>query len=420
MVAYYMKHAWSMLWQDKFFTIISLLGIGLAVSFIMVILTVNDIDDGSYAPEVNRHRTLYVKSVSEQYNYGNSNSALSSKIVENVFYNLKGAEAVTAQCNGNSFVEAKRFSGEGQNVSSIGTDASYWKLYEFKFIEGKPFTESDFRSGIRVAVISESLSRSLYKGEKASGREIYIAQQPYKVVGVVKDVSPSFVWASAKVWAPYTTVPEVMSYKNQIACGALRVAVLAKSSSDFDKIIQEIEANRARYNQPLLKDVKVILRGPDTHSEQRFRQWASDEKSGYSEMIKLWISVIAILMVVPAFNMASFTISRMKKRQEELGLRRSFGALRRDILGQVVAENMVLTLIGGTIGFILSIIILVCFKSSLFHGGVDYSISTFFRPTLLAYLLITCIVINLLSALIPAVRSANQPIVQALKKEKRS
>lgn len=408
-----------MLWQDKFFTIISLLGIGLAVSFIMVILTVNEIDNASYAPEANRYRTLYVKSVLEQHGPNtNNNSFLSPKLVKNVFYNLEGVEAVTAVATNSAFVEAKRLSGEGQNVNSISTDASYWKFFELEFIEGKPFSESDFKSGIRVAVISESLSKSLYKGEKPLGRDVYIAQQPYKVVGVVKDVSPSSTFAYAKIWMPYTTDIQVMNCKDEVACGALNALVLAKSPSDFDGIIKNIENNRKRYNQPIVKDVQITLRGPDTHAEQRYRKWASDDKSKYEEVLKMWLSIIAILMVVPAFNMASFTISRMKRRQEELGLRRSFGALRRDIVRQVVAENMVLTLVGGAIGFILSILILVCFKTSLYPDGVTYSLSTFLRPAVMGYLMLTCILINLLSAVIPAIKSANQPIIHALKDQK--
>jgi len=407
-----------MLWQDKFFTIISLLGIGLAVSFIMVILTVNEIDNASIAPEINRHRTLYVQYVCEKRPTNTNNSFLSPKLVNNVFYNLNDVEAVTAICRGFSFVESKRLSGEGQNVKSISTDASYWKFFQFDVVEGKLFEESDFKSGIRVAVISESLSRSLYKGEKPLGREIYIAQQPYRVVGVVKDVSASFKYGYADVWFPYTTDSHIISSKNEIVVGGLNVLVLAKSASDFDKIRKNIETNRMRYNQPVAKELQIILRGPDTHIEQRFRKWANDEDSGSHEMMKLWITIIAILMVVPAFNMAGFTISRMKKRQEELGLRRSFGALRRDIIGQVVAENMVLTLIGGILGLLLSIVILFSLQYMFFPNGISYSFSMLFRPSILGYLMAICIIINLLSAIIPAIRSANQPIVLALNEKK--
>jgi putative ABC transport system permease protein len=79
---------------------------------------------------------------------------------------------------------------------------------------------------------------------------------------------------------------------------------------------------------------------------------------------------------------------------------------------------MVLTLVGGAIGFILSILILVCFKTSLYPDGVTYSLSTFLRPAVMGYLMLTCILINLLSAVIPAVKSANQPIIQTLKDQK--
>lgn len=420
MIAYYMKHAWRMLWQDKFFTIISLFGIGLAVSFIMVILTVNEIDDASIAPEINRHRTLYIKSVTESRGENNRNNAyLSPRLMENVLYNLEGVEAVTGVSELNStVVESKLFSGEGQSVDIKGVDANYWKFFEFKFVDGKPFGESDFKSGIRVAVIDERLAKTLYKGESCVGRDFYVAQKPFRIVGIVKNVDPSATYAYAKVWIPYTTDASIMSNRDELACGALNALILAKSPSDFDFIKKQIATNLKRYTQPIEKDIKIILRGPDTHSEQRFRKWASQEESKYDEIMKLWITIIVILMLVPAFNMASFTFSRMKKRQEELGLRRSFGALKKEIAIQIVAENMVLTLIGGLIGLALSIFLLFAFKSTLYPSGLNFSIITFFRPSILGYLMAICVIINLLSALLPAIYSAKQPIIQALKSEK--
>ena len=105
MILYYMKHAWRMLWQDKFFTIISLLGIGLAVSFIMVILTVNEIDDASISPESNRYRTLYVKSLRESHGeHYNNNSFISERLMNNVFYTLKNVEAVTGIMTSSSVI----------------------------------------------------------------------------------------------------------------------------------------------------------------------------------------------------------------------------------------------------------------------------------------------------------------------------
>lgn len=418
MIIYYMKHAWSMLWQDKFFTIISLLGIGVAVAFIMVILTVNEIDNASISPESNRYRTLYVRCLTEKSADGTSmnNSSLSPSLVKEVFYNLKGVDGVTATCGFiEQHAESRLFSGEGEVVPTMNTDGSYWKFFDFDFVEGKPFTASDFQSGMRVVVICQSLAQSLYKGESAVGKDIYLTQQPYRVVGVVKDVSPSNTYAYAKVWMPYTTEEEVMSM-NQSSCGMLSVLILAKDPSDFKTIAKEVEQNRKRYNLSLGSNITVDLHGPDTHFEQRFRE-STDEKDSHSNAVAgRWLAVILVLMVVPALNMASFTISRMKKRQEELGLRRSFGALKGDIAWQVVSENMLLTLMGGIAGFLLSIVILLVFKSSIYPDGVNYSLTYFIRPTLFGYLLLCCIAINLLSALVPSLIISKQPIVNALKR----
>lgn len=57
---------------------------------------------------------------------------------------------------------------------------------------------------------------------------------------------------------------------------------------------------------------------------------------------------------MPAVNLTGFSLSRMRKRMSEIGIRKAFGAKRHVILFQVLYENMLTSLIGGLLGLILS------------------------------------------------------------------
>lgn len=60
------------------------------------------------------------------------------------------------------------------------------------------------------------------------------------------------------------------------------------------------------------------------------------------------------MLLIPALNLSGFSLSRIRKRMAEIGIRKAFGAKRHVILIQVLYENLITTLIGGVIGLGLS------------------------------------------------------------------
>ena len=64
--------------------------------------------------------------------------------------------------------------------------------------------------------------------------------------------------------------------------------------------------------------------------------------------------VIAILLFVPAVNLSGMTLSRMRRRMAEIGVRKAFGATGGELIRQVFFENLVLTLLAGIVGLALS------------------------------------------------------------------
>ncbi|HBA29369.1 MAG TPA: ABC transporter permease, partial [Parabacteroides goldsteinii] len=61
-------------------------------------------------------------------------------------------------------------SDEVYNGLVMGTDVAFWKIFQFRFLAGKPYTEEEFTSGIRKAVVSESLARRLFNTSDATGK----------------------------------------------------------------------------------------------------------------------------------------------------------------------------------------------------------------------------------------------------------
>ena len=67
------------------------------------------------------------------------------------------------------------------------TDPAFWKVFDFKFLSGKPFTEADFNSGLPHVVISDKLAGILFGTQDVVGRDILVNNvMPCTIAGVVK------------------------------------------------------------------------------------------------------------------------------------------------------------------------------------------------------------------------------------------
>ena len=121
--------------------------------------------------------------------------------------------------------------------------------------------------------------------------------------------------------------------------------------------------------------------------------------------------------------------NRMEARRAEMGIRKAFGAKRRTLLNEVISENLVLTLLGGIVGWGLSWLFVstVCdsaiFKdifqtNTLPSPEISLTIWMFFTPTLFLIAFLCCAVLNLMAALLPAWASLRKPIVESLNQKR--
>ena len=101
-----------------------------------------------------------------------------------------------------------------------------------------------------------------------------------------------------------------------------------------------------------------------------------------------------------------------------MGVRKAFGATSAVLVRQVLYENSVTTLLGGVIGLILSFLLLtVCRDFLLPNADTTLQGDMLFKPGIFFIALLFCLLLNLLSAGIPALRIANEQIAGSLKGE---
>ena len=167
-----------------------------------------------------------------------------------------------------------------------------------------------------------------------------------------------------------------------------------------------------------------IQGGPSTHWQSVLESAAGSEGS-MGKAVRQLLLIVLVLLLVPALNMSGLIASRMESRLAEMGIRKTFGAWRSTLLNMVLWENLLLTFLGGFIGLLVAWVCLFLGRGWVFTildsyatrvaGDAAYvSGEMLFAPLVFVCALGLCLVLNILSAFIPAWWSLRHPIVQSL------
>lgn len=420
-----LRQTWAQLRTQRMLTVLSITGSALSIFLIMVAVIMQEVKVMPFAPESNRDRFLHAKNgsvVRLDHEELQSNGGVSYKSALELYGKLKKPEAVTIY---RSYTEACAVAvpgGQSCTADQLCTDAEFWKVFDFSFISGKPYNKAEFDAGMPMAVITESIARKLYGSTDAAGREMLVNYAPYRIAGVVKDVSPLADCAYAQVWVPASAGNDMENTWCGDLMGSFCATILAKSTDDFDAIHSEVQESYRQYNKELEpQGWKFVSRNrPYTQAKNAVGSYANVEPDEDAARLQQYI-IYLVLLLVPAINLSSMTDSRLRRRMAENGVRRAFGCTRPEMFGQLVGENLLITIAAGIIGWILSIAFAMLYGGFLFRGINSDAIPTvdvgmLVRPSIFLTAILFCFILNLLSSSLPAWRASRRDIVEALRK----
>lgn len=413
----YFKQALQSIRENPLVSTISIAGTALSIAMIMVVVMIFQIKSANYPPETKRDRMLYVPATSVLGESNRNRGNMSAEVARECFYNLKTPEAVTAYFNDN-----KPISIPGKRLFNLYpikyTDSGFWEVFDFDFIKGQAFSKEDFSSGITSAVITEQVAKELFGSVDVLGKTFILDFTEYTIRGVVNPVSKAASDAFAGVWIPYTTkssLIEINPFMENMV-GQFRVCLLAKKSSDFKKIKEELTNRTAAYNAGK-KNFKVDFMGNPINKKDIAMGATGFNEIPLKDFLVQTGSILFFLLFVPALNLTGVIQSSVQKRQSEIGVRKAFGATPHRILNQVLWENLVITLIGMITGTFLSFLFLLLGKNFLLTDETMLTIEMLFKPGLFFAALVFTLILNILSAGIPAYSISKKKITDALKRD---
>lgn len=414
MLANYIKIAWKVLLRHPFYTFITLFGISLTLTVLMVLTSFLDHLFGTHYPEVRRDRSMYIMQMTQRDSgrTGQSSGPMSFKFLTDFAKTLKTPERVTI-CT--FFNSSNAYAGSRKiKLNTKFTDADFWQVTDFEFLEGKPYNEQNIANGDYVVVITEDLKKQYFNNttEPAVGKEIEIENIRFRVIGVVRSGPITRPFSYSDVYFPYTTPKS--NYQQSGMRGGYVSIILAKNKSDFAAIRDEFQSRVNRIPLPGVED-GFKYAALEVNIEPYIENFVGTILDGNSGLKAIFFGVIAFVMLMllglPAINLINVNVSRIMERASEIGIRKAFGAPVKTLVWQFIVENIFITLIGGAIAIVLTLIVIHLINTS---GWIAYADLTINVTVFLVSLLI-CFVFGLLSGVLPALRMSKLNIAEALK-----
>lgn len=434
----YLRQAWTLMKQNRLYSAIYIVGTGLSVALMMVVFLIYYIKFAPIYPEYNRNKTLVMKGISVEMKDGMSANSLSYHIGHDIIPNMKYVKDVAMVHSGSDYINDKLIvmprGKENITVAPLYVNDGFWRVFTFDFISGRPFTAADERAQRNKAVISESLAKKVFGSADAAGRYLENNGRRYEVAGVVKDVSAATPATYADIWMVIPKSEGAESDNVSIDANGLDVGKLKIMGSYYCYMTVKKDGEQALLKNEITQYVRKLsllhrrdsvsfnLEGqPDTYAENSIRTFNNTPIDYRAKMTDFLVMMFALLFV-PALNLCGMISSRMDGRMSEMGIRKAFGARRKTLLGQILSENMVLTAIGALLGLLMSYLILAAASDWILQifdtfgkdNHVDITLEMLFNPVIIGIAVAVCFVLNLASAVLPAMLSLRHDIISSI------
>jgi len=315
-----------------------------------------------------------------------------SKLAEHVALSIfQGGKTIKYKSNSLSDAFIKGSSYEFQSIQNL------------EIIKGRHFTKSEYNSGTNKVILGGKAAEGLFGNIDPIGKQIKLAGQNYSVIGTLKTEGENefnFMDFDDVIWITLTNARRFMNIKDGAGVGE---SLVVKGRSGVD-------------NEELKAELTGILR-----SHRRLRPKDKDnfslmEISSLNQMLEgvfgtLNIAGIIIggfALIVGMFSVANIMFVSVKERTNIIGIKKALGAQRAIILLEFLIEAVVLCLIGGLIGLLVSYGLI-----TVISAVIDFKMMMTFGNALAG--VVISIMVGLLSGIIPAYLAARLDPVVAIR-----
>jgi len=296
----------------------------------------------------------------------------------------------------------------------IWTEADLYNILEIKVVKGSP--ESPLRE-INSMMLSESAAKELFGAEDPINKVLSIShvfttngQKLDMLVSAVYEDFPSNTHVHPKyvcnILALKPAIPNLEARLNTSMGDSeenyfIGSFFVCRDESQIAAIQNDLQQKTNAIVQrfdPTLKAAPIIRKLTDVHFDQEI-DWSTSHKSADRKYVSIFITIALLILVVACINYINLATARSVNRAKEIGLRKTFGGVRRQLFFQFMAESFLMVLAAMAIALLLAMIFLSPFNDVT---GKDFSIAHLFSGQMLLIASGIVVLVTLLAGSYPA------------------
>jgi putative ABC transport system permease protein len=238
-------------------------------------------------------------------------------------------------------------SARPKQVEAINTMGAYFAIKKLGLAAGRAFTPQEDLAGTPVVVIGSEIKEIFFKTVDPIGREIRLGNLPYTVIGVAESQGSTFGISLDKfVIAPFRSPLKRLTNRNKGVIDAI--------------MIQSPSEEAMNGNMETVREFMRVRRQLRPTEPDNFSMETASSSLEFFNNIKKYLTLAgialpAIGLIVGAMVIMNIMLVAVAERTREIGVRKSLGARRKDILSQFLVESATLSMVGAAAGVALGI-----------------------------------------------------------------
>ena len=338
------------LFRNKVYSFINIFGLatGISCSLLILLWVFDEISFDRFHPKLN---TLYQVWINAEFD-GKINSWTSVPLP--LYEGLKTEDARLIR------TAVTDWSGDhlltvGENrINKVGYYASeeFLEMFEFPMISGSPRQSLEQPNSI---VITESVARALFGEKDAMGQVIRLDNQDeLQVTGILRDVptNSSFQFDCLIPWKLNETRDWVKRNKDNWGNYSFQVYAELSDPAHQSAVESKIHDLLLRHGEVEVKRELFLYPLERWRLHRRFENGV--ESGGQNEFVQLFSSIAIFILVIACINFMNLATARSERRAREVGIRKTVGGRRRELVFQFIGESILITTLAFAIAVLLT------------------------------------------------------------------